>query len=134
MFISATHGIKTCGSGSPRWSPDCRAPHLAVRPAQLDLVHPPQLVDVLRQLVSDFLQVGGHDNLKKGEERKEGLSWFSLGTIHVAFTWLVSTGVGMKEAWDRSWAVPSRSRTPATSLLYSFTGSTFIFSLGSSAS
>lgn len=49
-------------------------------------------------------------------------------------TWLVSTGVGMKEACDMNWVVPSRSRTPSTSLLYSFTGSTFIFSFGSRAS
>lgn len=110
-------------------------PHLAVCPTQLNFVHPPQFVDVLRQLVSHFLQVGQHNNLEGGAEKRTELARpGNRGALPVAFTWLVSTGVGMKEAWDRSCAVPSRSRTPATSLLYSFTGSTFIFSLGNRAS
>lgn len=42
---------------------DARAPHLAVGPAQLDFIHAPKFVDVLSQLVSNFLQVERHDNL-----------------------------------------------------------------------
>ncbi|TNN87237.1 hypothetical protein EYF80_002439 [Liparis tanakae] len=47
---------------------------------------------------------------------------------------LLTWSVGMKEACDMNCVVPSRSRTAFTSLLYSFTGSTFIFSFGSRAS
>lgn len=45
---------------------DARAPHLAVGPAQLDFIHAPKFVDVLSQLVSNFLQVERHDNLSGG--------------------------------------------------------------------
>ena len=37
--------------------------YLAVGPAQLNLVHPPQLVDVLGQLVSDVVQVSRKNDL-----------------------------------------------------------------------
>lgn len=39
------------------------APHLAIGPAQLDFIHAPKFMDVLSQLVSNFLQVERHDNL-----------------------------------------------------------------------
>ena len=50
------------------------------------------------------------------------------------FTWLVSTGVGVKAAWDRVTVGPRRSLVPAWSCLYSWLCSTLSFSLGSTAS
>lgn len=67
MFISATDMIK-CVHQALRDGSDSCPPHLAVRPAQLNFIHPPQFVDVLRQLVSNFLQVRWHDDLKGGAE------------------------------------------------------------------
>lgn len=73
MLISATDMIKCMDQALHEGSDPC-PPHLAVRPAQLNFIHPPQFVDVLRQLVSNFLQVRRHDNLKGGAQ--EGLSSF----------------------------------------------------------
>lgn len=66
--------------------------------------------------------------------RSDGNMRVCVFEIVCVSTWDVSTGVGIKEAWDRNCVLPSRSLTPSVSLLYSFTGSTRIFSLGSSAS
>lgn len=52
-----------------------RRPHLSVRPAQLDFIHPPQFVDVLCQLVSNFLQVRWHNNLRGGAEGRSLFIW-----------------------------------------------------------
>lgn len=38
--------------------------HLAETPAQLNLIHAPQFVDVLSQLVPNPLQMRWHDNLR----------------------------------------------------------------------
>lgn len=65
MLISATNASK----GMDRAEETAlRCPHLSVRPSQLDFVHPPQFVDVLCQLVSNFLQVRWHNNLRGGAE------------------------------------------------------------------
>lgn len=42
--------------------------YLAISPAQLDLVHPPQFVDVLGQHVSDVVQVRRQDDLQGAEQ------------------------------------------------------------------
>lgn len=68
MLISATNvskGMDRAEETAPR------CPHLSVRPAQLDFIHPPQFVDVLCQLVSNFLQVRWHNNLRRRSRRAE---------------------------------------------------------------
>lgn len=75
MFTSATDMTKCMDQALHGGSESC-PPHLAVRPAQFNFIHPPQFVDVLRQLVSNFLQVRRQDNLKGGAEK--GLSLFTL--------------------------------------------------------
>lgn len=45
--------------------------YLAIGPAQFDLVHPPQFVDIFCQLVPDVVQVRGKNNL----QREKGNRW-----------------------------------------------------------
>lgn len=72
MLISATNVSK----GMDRAEETVlRCPHLSIRPAQLDFIHPPQFVDVLCQLVSNFLQVRWHNNLRGGAEGRSLFIW-----------------------------------------------------------
>lgn len=54
--------------------------YLAVRPSKLNLVHGPELMDILSQFVSHFFKVGRHDNLRWVQRNKErdSSSTFSL--------------------------------------------------------
>lgn len=54
--------------------------------------------------------------------------------IFKSFTWLVSTGIGVKAACDREMVGPNRSFVPLRSCLYSRLCSTFSFSFGRTAS
>lgn len=50
--------------------------YLAIGPAQLDLVHPPQFVDVFCQLVPDVVQVRGQNDLQRERQGgTDGASW-----------------------------------------------------------
>lgn len=52
---------------------DLQQVYLAISPAQLDLVHPPQFMDVFCQLVPDIFQVRGKNNLQSEKANR----WYS---------------------------------------------------------
>lgn len=75
--------------------------YLAVRPAQFNFVHSPKFMDVFCQLVTDVLQMRGENNLQKGRKTygtPNALNSIIMQTFINKLTWLVSTGVGIKEA------------------------------------
>lgn len=52
-----------------KYIPDESQVYLAISPAQFNLVHPPQFVNVFCQLVPDVLQVRGKNNLQREGEQ-----------------------------------------------------------------